>query len=226
MKFELERLKNEKVSEEDFFEDLRRVREIVGGDLTRRDYNKHGKFSSGVAMRRYGGWNKALEAAGLTPSKLIIYSDDDLFLNLEEVWTQLGRQPRVTDLVRPVSKFSIDVYRKRFGSWWNALQQFVDQANLEPPIPSLSSVERHNQLEDGESKLKHLTKRDINWRLRWHVLNRDNFRCMSCGLSPAIAPGTILHVDHIKPWSKGGETVLDNLQTLCATCNLGKGNVE
>ena len=35
-----------------------------------------------------------------------------------------------------------------------------------------------------------------------------------------------LHVDHIKPWSKGGETVLENLQTLCATCNLGKSNIE
>ncbi len=34
------------------------------------------------------------------------------------------------------------------------------------------------------------------------------------------------HIDHIKPWSKGGETVLENLQTLCATCNLGKSNIE
>jgi 5-methylcytosine-specific restriction endonuclease McrA len=35
----------------------------------------------------------------------------------------------------------------------------------------------------------------------------------------------LLHVDHIKPWSHGGETIEDNLQTLCATCNLGKSNV-
>ncbi|WP_367275291.1 HNH endonuclease [Microcoleus sp. CAWBG58] len=25
-------------------------------------------------------------------------------------------------------------------------------------------------------------------------------------------------------WSKGGETVLENLQTLCSLCNLGKSN--
>ncbi|MCL4507775.1 MAG: HNH endonuclease [Chloroflexi bacterium] len=34
-----------------------------------------------------------------------------------------------------------------------------------------------------------------------------------------------LHVDHILAWSKGGETVLENLQTLCSVCNLGKSNV-
>ncbi|MFZ6816453.1 HNH endonuclease [Undibacterium sp. Rencai35W] len=28
------------------------------------------------------------------------------------------------------------------------------------------------------------------------------------------------------PWSKGGETVLANLQTLCSVCNLGKSNVH
>jgi 5-methylcytosine-specific restriction endonuclease McrA len=32
-------------------------------------------------------------------------------------------------------------------------------------------------------------------------------------------------VDHIVPWSKGGETILENLRTLCSKCNLGKGNV-
>ncbi|MGE4613767.1 MAG: HNH endonuclease signature motif containing protein, partial [Planctomycetota bacterium] len=33
-----------------------------------------------------------------------------------------------------------------------------------------------------------------------------------------------IHVDHIVPLSKGGETTLDNLQVLCIDCNLGKGN--
>jgi 5-methylcytosine-specific restriction endonuclease McrA len=34
----------------------------------------------------------------------------------------------------------------------------------------------------------------------------------------------MLHVDHIKPWSLGGLTVDENLQTLCEPCNLGKSN--
>lgn len=33
-----------------------------------------------------------------------------------------------------------------------------------------------------------------------------------------------LTVDHKKPWSKGGRTVLSNAQLLCRACNIGKGN--
>ncbi|THJ09818.1 MAG: HNH endonuclease [Nitrospira sp. CG24C] len=29
-----------------------------------------------------------------------------------------------------------------------------------------------------------------------------------------------------REWSKSGETVLENLQTLCSVCNLGKSNVH
>lgn len=59
-------------------------------------------------------------------------------------------------------------------------------------------------------------------KLRYEVLQRDNFRCVICGR--AEADGVKLHVDHIKPVSKGGKTVLDNLRTLCQDCNLGKGD--
>jgi 5-methylcytosine-specific restriction endonuclease McrA len=45
-----------------------------------------------------------------------------------------------------------------------------------------------------------------------------------CGASPAKDPAVTLHVDHIEPWSKGGTTTLDNLQTLCSTCNIGKAD--
>lgn len=33
-----------------------------------------------------------------------------------------------------------------------------------------------------------------------------------------------LEVDHIKPWSKGGRTVLSNAELLCKPCNIKKGN--
>ncbi|MBI5847426.1 MAG: HNH endonuclease [Nitrospirae bacterium] len=53
----------------------------------------------------------------------------------------------------------------------------------------------------------------------------DRFTCRHCGASPAKMLGVELHVDHIIAWSKGGETVLSNLQTLCSKCNLGKSNL-
>ena len=67
-------------------------------------------------------------------------------------------------------------------------------------------------------------KRIISDKLRYQVLKRDNFKCCACGASPAKDPSVELHIDHIIPWSKGGETTLENLQTLCSRCNLGKSD--
>lgn len=66
--------------------------------------------------------------------------------------------------------------------------------------------------------------RSISDKLRYQVLKRDNFKCCACGASPAKDPSVELHIDHIIPWSKGGETTLDNLQTLCSRCNIGKSD--
>lgn len=66
--------------------------------------------------------------------------------------------------------------------------------------------------------------RKISDKLRYQVLKRDNFRCCACGASPAKDSSVELHIDHIVPWSKGGETIIENLQTLCSKCNLGKSD--
>ena len=56
--------------------------------------------------------------------------------------------------------------------------------------------------------------------IRFRVLQRDNFRCQYCGVS--ARDGALLHVDHVVPYSEGGETSEDNLITACEQCNLGK----
>ena len=68
--------------------------------------------------------------------------------------------------------------------------------------------------------------RKISDKLRYKVLKRDNYKCCACGASPAKDPSVELHIDHIVPFSKGGETNLENLQTLCSKCNLGKSDSE
>lgn len=68
--------------------------------------------------------------------------------------------------------------------------------------------------------------RVISDKLRYQVLKRDNFKCCACGASPAKDPSVELHIDHIIPFSKGGETTFENLQTLCSRCNLGKSDTE
>lgn len=58
-------------------------------------------------------------------------------------------------------------------------------------------------------------------KLRWQIMERDGHRCVKCGRS--AEDGVKLHVDHIYPNSKGGEPTLENGQTLCDECNIGKG---
>lgn len=56
---------------------------------------------------------------------------------------------------------------------------------------------------------------------RFDVLERDKFRCIRCGRS--AADGIVLHVDHKVAVCNGGLDEMENLQTLCEECNLGKG---
>ena len=52
---------------------------------------------------------------------------------------------------------------------------------------------------------------------------RDGNKCRLCGVT---VTGENIHFDHIMAWSKGGETTLENIQVLCETHNLAKGNVS
>lgn len=61
-------------------------------------------------------------------------------------------------------------------------------------------------------------------KLRFEVLERDGFRCRACGRSPHEHIGVVLHVDHIFPVAMGGKTTTENLQTLCADCNIAKSD--
>lgn len=59
--------------------------------------------------------------------------------------------------------------------------------------------------------------------LYYKVLKDSNGRCSLCGATKKERP---LQVDHIKPRSKGGKTVYENLQVLCSKCNQAKSNKD
>ena len=55
-----------------------------------------------------------------------------------------------------------------------------------------------------------------NWEsICREVRSRDNNRCVMCGRNDMA-----LHVDHIRPLSKGGHSVSSNLRTLCTICHV------
>lgn len=60
-------------------------------------------------------------------------------------------------------------------------------------------------------------------KLRDFIKKRDHFTCCNCGNSTQLEPNLLLEIDHIIPVAKGGQTVEENLQTLCWKCNRSKG---
>ncbi len=84
-----------------------------------------------------------------------------------------------------------------------------------------------DDMEEIMNNLKALSEYSSNgMRLRFKILKRDGFRCHYCGKSPKKDPDVVLHVDHIKPISKGGSWDEKNLITSCKECNLGKSDTE
>lgn len=65
-------------------------------------------------------------------------------------------------------------------------------------------------------------KRIISKRLRFYILDRDNYTCNYCW---SKAPDVKLHIDHKIPWSIWWKTTAENLITACADCNLWKHNL-
>lgn len=211
--------------------EMRRVASRLDSQiLTKEQFEELGEFSPETIVRTFGSWTAGLKAAGLEVSDSYRgrVSEEELFDNLAYVWEALGRQPKRDEVESPLSKHSGKTYAKRFGSWRKALEAFVSAANEdrgttddEPQEIPVAETEVSSQ-----QLAKHKTKRDPSWRLRFMVNRRDRFTCKACGRSPATNPGVVLHVDHIVPWSKGGETTLDNLQTLCEVCNIGKSDLS
>ena len=207
-----------KLDEKAVIADLIRVAQMSGQDsLSMKEYDAHGQYSSSAVLRKFGSWNTAVRKAGLN-CRNSFHTDEDLFQNLENVWVRKGRQPTRSEMNdKSISRISSGAYLRRFGQWTNALKLFIAFIN--------TSDERNISIAPVHGLIHHCTNRDINLRLRFKVLQRDHFKCCICGASPAKDSSVELHVDHIKPWSKGGETVLDNLQTLCSKCNLGKSDL-
>jgi hypothetical protein len=217
MEFKLEK-RHVNVSDKELLDDLVKVAKSLKKDsVYQREYNHKGKFNSVTLCRRFGSWFKALEKAGLKQTKIWGTTDEEYFKNLEEVWVKLGRQPKLNEMKQPLSKYTGDAYRVRFGGWTKALEEFIKYANKKEITYTKKQTSKFS---------KHKTKRSISWRLKFLVMRRDGFKCKICGKNPATNPKIVLHVDHIIPWSKGGETVEENLQTLCSECNIGKSNLD
>jgi hypothetical protein len=231
-----------KLSNDDVLKALRELAGRLGKDtLTGDDVDLHLPFSSDILRKRWGTVRSAFESAGVGVTKLgRRYTDEECFNNMLAVWTHHGRPPMHKEMSQIPSVVGGKAYMLRFGTWNKALAAFVERVNLDRYPEAAEDSETPN-LKFENSKLATAgaistgsaetgpvenasDRRDIPIGLRFRVFHRDRFKCVICGDHPARNSECVLHVDHIVPWSRGGKTREDNLRTLCARCNVGRGN--
>jgi hypothetical protein len=200
--------------------------------MNRAQFNTH-SVTSYEAVRNRFGWHEALKLAGISPAPTANrkWTVEQCFENLAAVWTHYGRPPAYREMFQSPSTVSGKAYEGRWGTWRKAIRAFVEWANSanesdiaestqlpQPPSGVITKPVLVKRAEEGN--------RQVGPRLRFRVFQRDRFKCVACGRSPATDLNIILHADHITPVALGGKTVIENLQTLCEGCNLGKGMLQ
>lgn len=228
----LDRHRIDRLSDEEIIGELREVAKHYDFvKFTRHEFDKVAKNCKGTAViSRFGSWNDALAKTELElkekpkkPRRFI--SDNELMVEMARVFEVLGHRPSKTEWEALKPKFSYTTYKTRYKGWVNAWRHFFENFNG-IDLESEESAESINGAQQASIELPTEAKRTIPLKLRLKVLQRDNFKCVYCGASPATNSNIQLHIDHIDPFSKGGKSEFGNLQTLCQNCNWGKGDDE
>jgi len=234
MELRFERQRIDSLPRDVVVDELRRVAIHYGWRrFSRHEFDKVASVCKGTTvLKHFGTWANALANLGVplqphTHDRTQIPTAQ-LLSELARVWRILGHRPSKAEWEASDAVYSYTTYKQRFGGWVAACVALVE-AHDTVTQDSVLIADKSKAIAGpptAQSAVPPEKNRSIPLKLRLRILSRDNFRCRLCGRTPALDPGVVLHVDHIIPFSKDGETIAANLQTLCDQCNRGKGNDE
>ena len=197
----------------------------------KRDFRTYGKFSVDPILNEFGNWTSAMiELEARLKGRGIEFRarkrgvpETTIFAEMERVWRLMGHRPSRAEWQSASPTVSYNLIRKRFDGWRSAFAAFIEFKRETAGDTGLNGtrarLSKSNSLDTANNPV-------VRHGLRMDVLVRDSCTCCICGRNPKTHPGLVLHVDHIRPYAKGGKTVKENLQTTCEACNLGKGAQE
>ena len=207
-------------SEDALLDDLRHIAKSMKKDtVTQGDYrtNRGPKMASAQTIKaRFDTWNKALKRAGLRPNSPGGYprhTREEAARALVGVILRAGPRPTMAEYAsnKPSeAPNASSVMRALSARGWD---EAINRANEYMKTGSLPA---------GGPR----TPRKPNEALKKEIWERAKGRCENPGCPseyPTIPRG-FFHFDHKKSWGNGGETILENMQLLCRSCNLAKGS--
>jgi hypothetical protein len=112
-------------SEDDLIDALKMLYDLLGRTPRTRDANAHPDVPTAATyINHFGSWQGALEAADIPPhsGRKNVYDRETLSSHLRELAETLGRRPTTDDL-RATDGPWPGTYRRRFGSWRQALRE-------------------------------------------------------------------------------------------------------
>ena len=193
-------------------------------------YKNYGKYMNGDYIRQ-----KYLETA-------FLWAADAEGISGKDTAAEYMRTHRHDDNADALWKYFEDVFKwvsRVFGKYdktmkglaWGLFYNRHKDDNLDPAelqreirrlmadreVQKKSGV--YEYLLTGEEKFLNLRQFDDDEKRTMY--ERQNGMCALCGKPFDISE---MHGDHVKPWSKGGKTSLENGQMLCKICNLKKSN--
>lgn len=137
-----------------------------------------------------------------------------LYATFEEEWDRpVYSESELTDA--PFGEGEIDDSSENAEYYLEVMCHWDEDVRGETDLPPPSPVEQVP--EARPVRRVPYVKKPIPTELRWAVFRRDGYRCVHCGYDADLT------ADHIEPEVKGGRTGIDNLQTLCRSCNSKKG---
>ena len=113
------------ITRDTIINEIKRIAEQLGkNQLSLSEFRSNSKISDWHIWKIFESWNDAVEEAGLNPHmEKQKMDDEELFKEMLRVFETYGDICNRTKFSR-ISKFSVDVYKKRFGKWNNILRVF------------------------------------------------------------------------------------------------------
>ncbi len=190
-------------------------------------YNKWNKWISGNAIRQDYlesalKWISDKENVSIEEYMSKHEKDE----NANELWEYFDSVLTWADEIFHLSEY---VKTVKWGILYNKYSNFEIKKTKEEIKEEIDKLLIDDEIDDKKGIYEYFFSRDdkhLHLRKFPEIIKKkayqiQNGNCKKCKNHFEYKD---VHADHIKPWSKGGKTIIENCQILCSECNLNKSD--